>query len=97
MHQGSPDQQRDNPKMNERLEKILKIVQASAKAQATAECLENYLRSCEAHSGDTAEAAKIVRGEMEEEKQRRIQVGGALIAAERGAYERSRRKLFDKK
>lgn len=31
--------------------------------QATPECAENYLKSCEAHGGDMAEVVKVVRAE----------------------------------
>jgi len=52
----------------ERLEKILAVVRDSTSIQANFGCRENYLRSCEAHGGETAEAAKIVRQEFSEAK-----------------------------
>ena len=45
-------------------EKILKTVRENASVQATPECRENYLTSCEKHGNDTAEAARIVREEF---------------------------------
>ena len=41
----------------ERFQRILE----NASCQATVECRENYLRSCEAHGGESAEVAAEVR------------------------------------
>lgn len=43
---------------------ILTNVRANAKTQANAVCRENYFKSCEAHGGELAEIAGIVRKEF---------------------------------
>lgn len=52
------------PTPEERFKKILGMVKENASRQATEEHRDNYLRSCESHGGDTAEAAKVVRSEI---------------------------------
>jgi len=42
---------------------MLDNVRTNAYAQATTECMENYLKSCEAHGGDMAEVVKQFRAE----------------------------------
>ena len=42
---------------------MLENVRTNAYAQATTECMENYLKSCEAHGGDMAEVVKMFREE----------------------------------
>lgn len=42
---------------------MLENVRKNACEQATPECVENYLKSCEAHGGDLAEVVKKYREE----------------------------------
>lgn len=51
------------PTPEERFNKILAAVRLNASTQATTEHRENYLRSCENHGGDIAEAVKRVRSD----------------------------------
>jgi hypothetical protein len=46
------------------LEKILVTVRNTAQSQETAECRENYLKSCENHGGELAKIAEQVRKEL---------------------------------
>ena len=50
-------QQRPTFTREERFQRVLE----NASNQATDECRENYLRSCEAHGGESAEVAVEVR------------------------------------
>jgi hypothetical protein len=48
----------------DRRELMFKNVRENARCQATAECRENYFRSCEAHAGDMLEVVAVVRKEF---------------------------------
>ena len=54
----------DPKQQEERKATMLRNVREGARTQATPECRDNYLRSCEAHGGDMMEVVATVRKEM---------------------------------
>ena len=55
----------NDPKQQEdRKQTMFKNVREGARSQVTAECRDNYLRSCENHGGDMIEVVATVRQEL---------------------------------